>query len=217
MTKLPIYNQEGKEIGLIDLDPRVFDEKINPYVLYQAVNTYLANKRRGCASTKTRAKVSGGGRKPWRQKGTGRARVGSIRSPLWKGGGVIFGPHPRSFHKGLSKKMRILALKSSINAKLKDGNLIILEDIKLKEPKTKEMKRILENFLPKADRLRQKKIREKVLLLVDKLEPNLKVGCRNLANLFLLEAENVDAYDILKFKRLIITKPGLEKILKRIS
>ena len=217
MTKLPVYNQEGKEIGSMDLDTKLFDEKINTDVLYQAVNIYLANKRRGCASTKTRAKVSGGGRKPWKQKGTGRARVGSIRSPLWRGGGIIFGPHPRSFHKGLSKKMRILALKSSINAKLKDGNLIILEDIKLKEPKTKEMKKVLENFLPKADRLRQKKIKEKMLLLVDKVEPNLKFGCRNLANLFLLQAEDVNAYDILKFKRLIITKPGLEKILKRIS
>lgn len=207
MIKLPVYNQEGKEIEKIDLDSKIFDGEINTASLYQAVNMYLANRRRGTASTKTRGEVCGGGRKPWRQKGTGRARVGSIRSPLWRHGGVTFGPKPRSFKKELPKKVRSLALKSSIITKLKEKDLIILEDFKLEEPKTKQVKKILNNL----------KIKEKSLLLVDKIEPNLKLGCRNLSNLILLPVDCVNAYDILRFKKIILTKRALEKIKNRIK
>ncbi len=207
MLKSAVYNQEGKEIERIDLDPKVFDREPNLAVLHQVINTYLANRRKGSASTKNRAEVSGGGRKPWRQKGTGRARIGSIRSPVWRHGGVAFGPKPRDFHKKIPKKVKILALRSSLISKLKDDDLVILEDIKLERPKTKEMKKILDNL----------KIKEKSLLLVDKLEPNLKLGSSNLKDLCLLTVSNVNAYDILRFKKVILTKPALEQILKRIS
>jgi len=217
MFKLAVYNQEGKKVELMDLDPKVFGEQVNLSDLYQAVNIYLTNRRRGTASTKTRGEISGGGRKPWRQKGTGRARVGSIRSPLWRHGGITFGPKPRSFRKELPKKVKALALKSSIIAKLKEGDLIILDKIELKEPKTKEMKKILENFLPKADSPMAKKIKEKFLLLTDRITSDLKFGCSNLPNLTLLRAEDVNAYDILRFKKLIITVPALERIVKRLS
>lgn len=207
MLRLPVYNQEGKEIKSMDLDPKVFDEKINSAALCQAVNTYLANKRKGTASTKTRAEVSGGGRKPWRQKGTGRARVGSIRSPLWRHGGVIFGPHPRNFHKKLPKKIKVLALKSSIITKLKENDLVILEDIKLEKPKTRQIKKILDNL----------KIKEKSLLLVDRIESNLRFGCKNFPILSLMRAEDANVYDVLRFKKLIITVPALGRIIKRLT
>ena len=119
---LPIYNTEGKEVDSIKLDAKVFDGTINTAAIYQAINAYRANQRKGFASTKTRGEVSGGGRKPWRQKGTGRARVGSTRSPLWRHGGVVFGPHPRDFSCRLPKRIKNLALKSTLNAKVKENN-----------------------------------------------------------------------------------------------
>ncbi len=152
---LPIYNTEGKEIDSLKLDKTVFDGTINTACLYQAVNAYRANQRKGLASTKTRGEVSGGGRKPWRQKGTGRARVGSIRSPLWRHGGVIFGPHPRHFYYNLPKKLKVLALKSSLNAKVKENSLIVLDGINLEIPKTKEASKILS---PYSDALETLKI-----------------------------------------------------------
>ena len=126
---LPVLSVQGKEVEQIELEKRVFDGKISQALIHQAVVTYLANQRKGLASTKTRGEVRGGGIKPWRQKGTGRARVGSIRSPLWRGGGVTFGPKPHSYHKDLPQKMRTMALKSALNAKLRDKEISILSDL----------------------------------------------------------------------------------------
>jgi len=138
---LPIYNTEGKEVDSIKLNPSVFDGVVNTGVIYQAVNAHLANKRRGLAATKTRGEVSGGGKKPWKQKGTGRARVGSNRSPLWRHGGVIFGPHPRDFSQSIPNKIKLLALRASLNAKVNENNLVVLRLISLRP------KRRLRRFL----------------------------------------------------------------------
>ena len=136
---LPVYNTEGKEIDTVKLDSSVFDGDVNLPAIYQAVNAFRANQRKGLAATKTRGEVSGGGKKPWKQKGTGRARVGSTRSPLWRHGGVVFGPHPRNFSYVLPAKIRNLALKSGLNSKLKENNLLVLENLKVEKPKTKEV------------------------------------------------------------------------------
>src|SRR5512135_3741492 len=130
---LPVYNIEGKEVETLNLDPAVFDGTVNSAAIYQAVNAYRAAKRSGLAATKTRGEVSGGGKKPWRQKGTGRARVGSTRSPLWRHGGVVFGPHPRSFAYSVPDKIKKLALKSVLNAKVKENNVIILDTLSLSQ------------------------------------------------------------------------------------
>ena len=208
MTKLPIYNQQGKQVKKIELDPIVFDGKINQGVLYQAVLMYRANRRKGLASTKTRREVSGGGRKPWRQKGTGRARVGSIRTPLWRKGGVVFGPHPRDYSFRLPKKIRIAALKSSLNAKVIEDNLLILDDLKIDVPKTKEATKILSNL---------KLYNKTVLLMLGKINNNLRLSFRNISFLDLAMASNANAYDVLKVKKLIVSLDGLKILIDRIK
>ena len=135
---LPVLSTQGKKVEQIELEKRVFDGKISEALIHQAVVTYLANQRKGLASAKTRGEVRGGGIKPWRQKGTGRARVGSIRSPLWRGGGVTFGPKPHSYYKDLPQKMKAMALKSALNAKLRDKEILILSDLKVVSHKTKD-------------------------------------------------------------------------------
>jgi large subunit ribosomal protein L4 len=144
MPKVSVYNMQGDQIGELDLNDKVFGIEVNKPLLHQAVVAYLASLRRGTHSTKTRAMVSGGGRKPWRQKGTGRARVGSTRNPVWTKGGVAFGPHPREYGFKLPKKARRVALKSALTDKVNNGNLIVLDELNIAEPKTKEMVRILE-------------------------------------------------------------------------
>jgi len=210
---LPVYNTEGKEIDSIKLDAKVFDGVINAAAIYQAVNAYRANQRKGLASTKTRGEVSGGGRKPWRQKGTGRARVGSIRSPLWRHGGVIFGPHPRDFSYRLPKKIRILALRSSLNAKVKENNLIILDHMKLDHPKTKEALKIFANL--KIKFFRHKNLA--LLLLLDKIDPVSKLAMRNINSLNVGLAVDTHAYEILRHKKVVITKPAFRNLMDRIS
>lgn len=209
---LPIYNSEGKEVDKIDLDPTVFDGVINHDAIYQTVVNYRANQRKGLASTKTRGEVSGGGRKPWRQKGTGRARVGSIRSPLWRGGGVVFGPHPRDFSYNLSQKIRKLALRSSLNAKLKENNILLLSEIKLDQPKTKEVIKILENLKPHLGRADTC-----ALLVADKIENQLRLATNNIGSLEINLAKDINAYQVLKAKKIIITKDGLKQIITRLK
>lgn len=210
MFSLPIYNTEGKEVDKINLDPRVFDGKINEDVLYLTVVNYRANQRGGLASTKTRGEVSGGGRKPWRQKGTGRARVGSIRSPLWKGGGVVFGPHNRDYSYSIGQKIRLLALKSSLNAKLKENNLFLINEIKIDKPKTKEVVKI---FLNLKDKLGD--INKLTLLLADKMDRSLKLASGNIALLETGLAKDANAYQVLRAKKVIITKDGLKQLIER--
>ncbi len=208
MTKIGVFNTTGKEVEKIDLDAAVFDGKVNNELMHQAVTTYLANQRMGLASTKTRGEVSGAGKKPWRQKGTGRARVGSIRSPLWRGGGITFGPKPRSYRKDFPKKMKVMALKSALNAKLKDDQIVVLDKIDLKSNKTKDFFGILQKL--KVDN-------QKVRVVVKKMEANLKLSSRNITNAFLDSSKDLSTYQALNCKKLVITKEALKEVEARVK
>lgn len=211
---LPIYNTEGKEIDNIKLNPAVFDGVINDAAIYQAINAYRANQRNGLAATKTRGEVSGGGKKPWKQKGTGRARVGSTRSPLWRHGGVVFGPHPRDFSYVLPVKIKSLALKSSLNAKVKENNLIVLDSLNLERPKVKDALKIFSN-LKLSNGKPDKKL--SVLLLLDKLSANLKLSLRNISFLNFNLASDTHVYEVMVNKKLVITKEGLDQLTHRLK
>lgn len=198
----------------LKLDKAVFDGAINTAAIHQAVNAYRANQRKGLASTKTRGEVSGGGKKPWRQKGTGRARVGSTRSPLWRHGGVIFGPHPRDFYYKLPEKLKTLALKSSLNAKVRENSLIVLDRINLEKAKTKEAAKIFSNFKIMPDKGTKS---NRLLLLLDKIDGNLKLALRNINFLNVNLATDTHAYEVMSHNKLIITKEGLHKLISRIK
>src|SRR4030042_1979354 len=185
-VSLPLYNTEGKEIDSVKLDSSLFDGVVNSAAIYQAVNCYRANQRKGLAATKTRGEVSGGGRKPWKQKGTGRARVGSIRSPLWRHGGVVFGPHPRDFSYSIPDNIKKLALKSALCAKVNENNMIILENFKLAELKTKEAVKVIRNLklntvknilllLEEDEKAQKKALRNKYLFLVAKYAKKIQI------------------------------------------
>ncbi|MCX7661335.1 MAG: 50S ribosomal protein L4 [Candidatus Omnitrophica bacterium] len=212
---LSLYSKEGKEIEKIQLDPDVFDGKINRAVIYQTVCMYLANQRKGTASTKTRGEVSGGGRKPWRQKGTGRARHGSIRSPLWRKGGVVFGPHPRDFHYTLPHKIKIQALKSVLNARLKENNLKVIEDITLDKAKTKKIL----DLLTRLDLYKTETKPKKILLLADKdkMDENLKKASHNLKFLELGLVKDLNALQVLRSKVVVFTKSALKEVVERLK
>jgi large subunit ribosomal protein L4 len=207
---LPIYNIEGKEVDTVRLNSSVFDGTINTSAIYQAVCSYRSNQRMGLASTKTMGEVSGGGRKPWRQKGTGRARVGSIRSPLWRHGGVVFGPHPRDFSWKLPNKIKSLALRSALSAKIKENNFMVLDNLKIETGKTKEAMKIFSNL-----KIRPPKI--KTLLLLDKIDRNLKLALRNISFVNVNLAKDTHTYEILAHKMLIITKEGLKELTERLK
>ncbi|MBP6342333.1 MAG: 50S ribosomal protein L4 [Candidatus Omnitrophica bacterium] len=207
MAKLAVHDIKGKETGSVELPDEIFGGKVNEALLHQAVVMYLANQRQGNASTKTRGEVSGGGKKPWRQKGTGRARAGSSRSPLWHKGGIVFGPHPREYAYALPKKTRVAALRASLNAKFQAKELLCLEDIQLAKPKTKEVAAILKNF----------KLRGKVLALFDGTEGGVTLASRNIPFLSLTRASDINAYDVLKNKTVLVTKSAIENLLKRIQ
>lgn len=211
---LPIYSLEGKEVDSLKLNPAVFDGTINQAAIHQAIVAFRANQRRGLASTKTRGEVSGGGKKPWKQKGTGRARVGSIRSPLWRHGGVIFGPHPRDFSYTLPQKIKNLALKSVLNAKVKDKNFIILDSFDLQGPKTKDAALVLANLKLNA----QKKPKSSsVLLLLDKTNENTKRALRNISFIDINIATDTNPYEVLSHQKIVITKDGLHKLSERLK
>lgn len=196
MPIVAMYNTRGEQVGEIALADAVFGVEVNEAVMHQAVLTFLANRRLGAAATKTRAEVSGGGRKPWRQKGTGRARHGSIRSPIWKGGGVVFGPEPRSFRMSLQKKVRRLALKSALTSKTSNGSLIILDQLVMESPKTKEMAGILKNL----------KVGRKVLLVLDGPQESVIKSVRNIPGVKTLNARQLNVYDILNSESLVMTR-----------
>jgi len=203
---IPRRDDSPDEGSIKGLNPLIFDGKINKAVLYQAVKMYEANRRQGNASTKTRAVVSGGGRKPWAQKHTGRARAGSIRSPLWKGGGTIFGPHPRDYSYTLPQSIRREALKSSLNAKYNEKAIMIMDEVKVGSPKTKEFKKILD----------ANKLAEKALFVLDKIDNNLKLASRNLKTVTLRRAEDLNALDVLHTKKLVLTKSALSTLEKKL-
>src|SRR5690606_12408737 len=202
MPKVAVYNLEGQTVGEIELSDVVFGAPVNEALLHQAVVTYLANQRQGTASTKTRGEVRGGGRKPWRQKGTGRARQGSIRAPHWVGGGVVFGPKPREYRLAMPKKARRAALRSALSAKVREGNLIVLESLVLPEPKTKLM----------AGVLRRLSAERKPLILLAERNRNVELSTRNLPGAATMQATDVNVYAVLSHEKLVLTKDAVAKL-----
>ncbi len=206
MLIVKVYNQEGKEVSELKLNEAILGLPWNADLVHQAVRIALANQRQVLASTKDRSEVSGGGRKPWRQKGTGRARHGSIRSPLWKGGGITFGPtKERNFKLKINKKMARKAFLTALSTKAKDNELLVLDDLKLSAPKTKEMAKIMKNF---------PQVKNGLLALAKKSEDLKRTG-RNLPNLNITNIDNLNILDILKYKYLIFTKDGIEHLSKK--
>ncbi|MFA6357169.1 MAG: 50S ribosomal protein L4 [Candidatus Omnitrophota bacterium] len=214
MFTLPVYDIEGKEIDTVKLNAAVFDGSANTDCLHQAIENYRANQRKGLAATKTRGEVRGGGRKPWKQKGTGRARVGSTRSPLWRHGGVVFGPHPRDFSYDVPQKVKAGALKTSLNLKLNENNFMVLDDFKIQEPKTKLAIGVLTNL--KLFSTKEKK-EKKVLFLTHKLDPQLKKALKNISFLTVDLASDCHAYEVMNNQKLLITKAGLENLTLRLK
>jgi len=209
-----VYNQEGKEVSELKLNEAIFDLPWNADLVHQAVRVAWANQRQILASTKDRSEVSGGGRKPWRQKGTGRARHGSIRSPIWKGGGITFGPtKERNFKLKINKKMARQAFLTALSTKAKDSELLVLGDLKLSAPKTKEMAKIMKNFSP-FGRSPVGRPKTSLLILSGKNE-DIKIAGRNLPNLRIINIDNLNILDILKYKHLIFTKDSIEYLNKK--
>jgi len=196
-----IKNISGQTVGSIDLDPAIFDIEINEHAVHMAVVQYLANQRQGTKCTKTRAEVRGGGRKPWRQKGTGRARQGSIRSPQWTGGGVVFAPKPRDFSFKLNKKLKRLALKSVLTDKAKNGNLVVLDSFDLPEVKTKAVVNAC-----KALEL------GKALIVMEGSNKNVILSARNIPTIKTAAPNTINVYDIINHESLVVTKAAVEKI-----
>ena len=202
MPKVNVYNILGEQVGEMELKDTVFGIEVNEHVLYEVVKNQLANRRQGTQSAKTRAEVRGGGRKPWRQKGTGRARQGSIRAPHWVGGGVAFAPKPRDYSYKVPKKVKRLAMKSALSSKVLNDEIIVLEELKLEEPKTKEMVKILANV----------KAGKKVLIVMDEKNINVIKSAKNIPNVQTALVNTLNVYDILKFDSFIITKDAVRKV-----
>lgn len=209
MFTVSVRNLEGKEVDTIKLDERVFNDKISSSSVYQVINAYRASQRQGTASTKTRGDVSGGGKKPWKQKGTGRARVGSTRSPLWKHGGVVFGPHPRDFSFSIPKRIKDQALAFALSEKARTNGIIVLEGLSFAASKTKEGAALMKSLALGRS--------AKVLVLVEKMEPAVKRALGNMPNVSLDVAVNATTYDVLAANAVIITKEGLTSLTKRIK
>ena len=202
---LSVYNSKGKEVGKFELDKEVFTGIVNKGVIYQFLMMYNANQRRGTASTKTRANVSGGGKKPYRQKGTGRARAGSTRSPLWRHGGIVFGPHPRDFHYDIPKKVKKLSLISSLNSKAIEDKWIGIESMDLPEAKTKHFQSIIDAL----------KLKGKSLFILDAVDEKVKRAARNIQNIFIKNYRDFNTRDVMVCDTVIMSKAALEKMPER--
>ncbi|MFZ3115208.1 MAG: 50S ribosomal protein L4 [Syntrophales bacterium] len=196
-----VYDIEKKLVSEITLDDAIFDGEINEHVLYEVVRMQLVSKRSGTAETKGRSDISGGGKKPWRQKGTGRARSGTSRSPLWRGGGTVFGPHPRDYSFKVPKKVRRKALQSALTLKYRGNQIVILKDFPLEEIKTKKFMEVLQRFGW-----------EKVLFVLDKSYPVLEKASRNIKNVKMMRTEGVNVYDLLKHEHVVFLEPSLRII-----
>ena len=199
MAKVAVYNMSGQQVGEIELNDAIFGVEVNEHVLHAAVVQYLANQRQGTQSAKTRAEVRGGGRKPCRQKGTGRARQGSIRAPQWTGGGVVFAPKPRDYSFKLNKKVKRLALKSALTSKVQENKFIVLDELKLDAIKTKEMKKVLDNL----------KLTKALIVNDDK---NVVLSARNIPDVKTISVNNINVYDILKYDTFVVSKDVLQNI-----
>lgn len=202
MPSVKIYNTAGAEVGQLELNEDIFGCEYNESLIHQAVVTRLCNERQGTKSTLTRAEVRGGGRKPWRQKGTGRARQGSIRSPQWKGGGVVFAPKPGDFSKKMNIKARRQALRSALSQKVASGKFIVLDELQLAEAKTKLMINVLDNL----------KINNKVLLVTENGAQTVIRASGNIPFVTTISAEMLNTYDVVNNCNILVTKQGVEKI-----
>ena len=201
MATVAVYNMEGKEVGTMELNDAVFGVEINDHLVHLAVVRQLANNRQGTQKAKTRSEVSGGGRKPWRQKGTGHARQGSTRSPQWTGGGVVFAPVPRDYSIKMNKKERRLALKSALTSRVQENKLIVLEDLTLDEAKTKAMQTVLNNLNV-----------SKALVVLNEENKNVVLSTRNIPDVVTAYTNTINVFDILKYNTLILTKSAVASI-----
>lgn len=202
MPKVDVYNISGQKVGDMDLNDNIFAVEVNKVAMHSAVVNALANARQGTQSTKTKTEVRGGGRKPWRQKGTGRARHGSNRSAQWVGGGIVLGPKPRSYSYTLPKKVKRLALKSALTSKVIENNIIVLDDFKLEAIKTKEMVNVLNNL----------KIDSSALIVLPEVDKNVVLSARNIESVKTATTNSINTYDILKYNKFIVTKDAVSKI-----
>ena len=201
MANVKVFNLSGSEVGSIDLNDSIFAVEVNEHVMHQAVVQYLANQRQGTQSAKTRAEVSGGGRKPWRQKGTGRARQGSIRSPQWTGGGVVFAPKPRDYSMKMNKREKQIAMKSALTSKVQDSKLIVVDEFKMDEVKTAKFAQILNNLkAPKA------------LVVTKDKDEKVILSARNIPTVKTTMTNAINVYDILKYDSVVITKDAVAAI-----
>ncbi len=201
MANVSVYNMEGKEVGTMELSDAVFGVEVNEHLVHLAVVQQLANNRQGTQKAKTRSEVSGGGRKPWRQKGTGHARQGSTRSPQWTGGGVVFAPTPRDYSFKLNKKEKRLALKSALTSRLQENKLIVVDELKFDEVKTKNFKQVMDNL----------KV-EKGLVILAENDVNTVLSARNLASIDTTLTSQINVYDIMKAGTIVLTKDSAAKI-----
>jgi large subunit ribosomal protein L4 len=201
MPKVDLFNQNGEKVGDLQLADSVFGVEVNTYAMHQVVKALLANKRQGTQSAKTRAEVSGGGIKPWRQKGTGRARQGSIRAPQWIHGGIVFAPKPRDYRMSIPKSMKKVAIKSALTSKVNENLMVVVDEIKLEAPKTKEVVKILNAFDAK-----------KTLIITNNSEENVYKSARNIEGVQIIPVNNINVYDVLKYDKVVITKDAVSKI-----
>jgi large subunit ribosomal protein L4 len=202
MPKVALFNQSGSQVGEVELNDSVFGIEPNQHVLFEAIIMQRASLRQGTHKVKTRAEVRGGGRKPWRQKGTGRARQGSIRSPQWRGGGTVFGPVPRSYSYKLPKKVRRLAIKSALSTKVLEAKILVLESLSFDAPKTKDFAAVLKNL----------SVAKKALIVTDGLDANVALSARNIPGVTVVEANGINVLDVVSHDQLIITKAAVEKV-----
>ncbi|MCR5748331.1 MAG: 50S ribosomal protein L4 [Lachnospiraceae bacterium] len=201
MANVKTYDMTGKETGTIELDDSVFGVEVNEHLIHMAVTQYLADNRQGTQKAKTRSEVSGGGRKPWRQKGTGHARQGSTRSPQWRHGGVVFAPVPRDYSFKLNKKEKRLALKSALTSRVEAEKFLVLDELKLDAIKTKEFKKVLDAL----------KV-NKALVILDSLDRNAILSARNIPGVATAQANSINTYDIMKYSTVVTTKAAVSKI-----
>ena len=201
MANVSVYNIEGKEVGSIELNDAVFGVEVNEHLVHMAVVNQLANNRQGTQSAKTRSEVSGGGRKPWRQKGTGHARQGSTRSPQWTGGGVVFAPKPRDYSFKVNKKEKRIALLSALSSKVADNKIVVLDAFNLDEVKTKKFAEVMSNL--KVD---------KALVVIEGENKNVVLSGRNIPTVKVSATNEINTYDVLKYETLVVTKAAVEKL-----
>ena len=201
MANVSVYNMEGKEVGTVDLNDAVFGVEVNEHLVHMAVVQQLANNRQGTQKAKTRSEVSGGGRKPWRQKGTGHARQGSTRAPQWTGGGVVFAPTPRDYSFKINKKEKTAAIRSALSSRVNENKLIVLENLKMEEIKTKNFKAVLDNL----------KV-SKALVVLNEKDDKVVLSARNIPDVQTALTNTINVYDILKYNTVIVTKDAAAKI-----